>query len=251
MTFKPFYMLQMRFDARGLATLGRMLQLPLKRTGRDYLVHCALGELFGDLAPKPFSIETSEQMSRSIEIIAYSDVDADKLQQAAQTYASPQIYGICNWQSFASKQMPAPFEAQTRLGFELTTCPIKRMASDGERWRENAEIDVFLLESWQQGEEAKIDHEQVYQKWLKSYFEDHLGGATIDHVALTNFRLHRFLRRTNQEREAKTVKGPVATFQGELTVTEPDAFYKILRTGIGRHKTFGYGMIKLRRPGRL
>ena len=50
-------MVQLGLDAKGLTTLGKMLHLPLSQTDTGYLMHCALGELFGDDAPKPFSIE--------------------------------------------------------------------------------------------------------------------------------------------------------------------------------------------------
>jgi CRISPR system Cascade subunit CasE len=43
------------------------------------------------------------------------------------------------------------------------------------------------------------------------------------------------------------IKRPDVTLTGVLTVTESDAFMEVLRSGIGRHKTFGFGMLKIRR----
>jgi len=37
------------------------------------------------------------------------------------------------------------------------------------------------------------------------------------------------------------------TLTGTLRVTDSDAFLALLRSGIGRHKSFGYGMLKVRR----
>jgi len=45
----------------------------------------------------------------------------------------------------------------------------------------------------------------------------------------------------------KTMKRPDVTLTGTLTVTDSDAFGTLLRSGIGRHKSFGYGMLKVRR----
>ena len=35
---------------------------------------------------------------------------------------------------------------------------------------------------------------------------------------------------------------------GELEVTDPEAFNRLLATGIGRDKAYGYGMLLLRPP---
>jgi CRISPR system Cascade subunit CasE len=49
---KTTHMIQMWLDTRRLMQLGKMLHLPLKQVGNNYIVHCALSELFQDQAPK-------------------------------------------------------------------------------------------------------------------------------------------------------------------------------------------------------
>jgi hypothetical protein len=85
-------MVQLGLDAKGLTTLGKMLHLPLARTDTGYLVHCALGELFQDDAPQPFSIENEAQNGRRVRVLGYTAADADTLQANAQLDASPTVY---------------------------------------------------------------------------------------------------------------------------------------------------------------
>ncbi len=64
-----FHMVQLYLDPRRLVQLGKMQGLPLARTDTNYLVHCALGELFGEVAPKPFSSTTTRAPSRRLPAI--------------------------------------------------------------------------------------------------------------------------------------------------------------------------------------
>ena len=43
---------------------------------------------------------------------------------------------------------------------------------------------------------------------------------------------------------------PDATIHGTLRVSDPDRFAEALRRGVGRHRTYGYGMVLLRPPVR-
>ena len=45
--------------------------------------------------------------------------------------------------------------------------------------------------------------------------------------------------------------GPDATLNGTLRINDPNEFRTKLRTGIGRHKAYGYGMLLLRPPDSL
>ena len=41
-------------------------------------------------------------------------------------------------------------------------------------------------------------------------------------------------------------EGPDAVMRGNITVTDSDAFTRLLSHGIGRHRAYGYGMLLLR-----
>jgi CRISPR system Cascade subunit CasE len=90
----------------------------------------------------------------------------------------------------------------------------------------------------------------VYRDWLTRQFESR-GGAEPQSIGMERFSIERMTRRVpkseNGEREPDTIERPDVTLTGRLMVTDSDAFLNLLRSGIGRHKSFGYGMLKVRR----
>ena len=250
-------MVQLGLDAKGLTTLGKMLHLPLSQTDTGYLTHCALGELFGDDAPKPFSIESAGSNGENVRVLGYTTANADTLQTNAQLDASPTVYEICDWNELAAKPMPETFPEGMALQFELRACPVVRKASAGKgvnqngderTWEEGDELDAFLAEAWTRPKEDDLNREQVYREWLARQF-DIRGGAEVDSdaVAMTRFSIERMTRRNGPDRTPDTIKRPDVTLTGTLQVTDGDAFVDLLRSGLGRHKSFGYGMMKVRR----
>jgi len=256
------HMVQLRLDPRRLAALGKKMKLPLARTRTHYLVHCALGKLFGDDAPKPFSIESgpsrasapSSQNGREVRLLGYAASGDDRLHALASSFAEPETYKICDWGHFASKPMPETFPEGMRLRFELQACPVVRKASAGTGYNQNGdertwdagdELDAFIAKAWA-NPDVDLDREQVYRDWLARQFEIR-GGARVDTVGMERFSIERMTRRNGPNRTPDTVKKPDVTLTGTLTVTDPEAFMAVLRSGIGRHKTFGYGMLKIRR----
>jgi len=260
-------MLQLSLDARGMVTLGKMLHLPLAETSTNYLVHCTLGELFGNDAPVPFFVdddprsaaETAEA-SRRVRVLGYAQNSGDALRQAAKLDASPTVYEICDWDRFAAKPMPDSFPEGMDLRFELRACPVVRKSSagtgtaqngDARSWDAGEELDAFLSEAWE-NPDVDLSREGVYRDWLHRQFKTR-GGAEVSEgsVQMTRFSIERMTRRThrneNGDRTVKTLKRPDVTLTGRLTVTDSDAFLDLLRSGIGRHKSFGYGMLKVRR----
>ncbi|WP_208426278.1 MULTISPECIES: type I-E CRISPR-associated protein Cas6/Cse3/CasE [Salinibacter] len=254
-----FYMVQLGLDAKGLTTLGKMLHLPLDRTDTGYLVHCALGELFGDDAPQPFSIDHDAQNGRQVRVLGYTAADADTLQSHAQLDASPTVYEIGDWDGLAAKPMPQTFPDGMALQFELRACPVVRKASAGEgvnhngdkrTWTEGQELDAYLAEAWTRPADDDVSREEVYREWLRRQFEIR-GGAEPQSIGMDRFSIERMTRRVPKngtgERKADTLKRPDVTLTGTLRVTDGDAFVDLLRSGLGRHKSFGYGMLKVRR----
>ena len=256
MSATDLHMVQLGLDAKGLTTLGKMLHLPLSQTDTGYLTHCALGELFGDDAPKPFSIESAGSNGENVRVLGYTTANADTLQTNAQLDASPTVYEICDWDELAAKPMPETFPEGMALQFELRACPVVRKASAGKgvnqngderTWEEGDELDAFLAEAWTRPEDD-LNREQVYREWLARQFDIH-GGAAVDSdaVAMTRFSIERMTRRNGPDRTPDAIKRPDVTLTGTLHVTDGDAFIDLLRSGLGRHKSFGYGMMKVRR----
>ncbi len=257
MSDPDLHMVQLGLDAKGLTTLGKMLHLPLAKTDTGYLVHCALKELFQSDAPQPYSVENESQNGRHVRVLGYTEADGETLQTHAQLDASPKVYEICDWNRLAAKPMPDTFPEGMALHFELRACPVVRKASAGEgrnqngkkrSWDKGDELDAFLAEAWTRPEDEDLSREQVYREWLGDQF-DNRGGAEVDaeSIAMTRFSIERMTRRNGPDRTPDTIKRPDVTLTGTLRVTDGDAFLDLLRSGIGRHKSFGYGMLKVRR----
>lgn len=258
----PLYMVQFWLSTRRMTELARMLRLPLRDADTYYMVHCSLGELFGKNAPELFYVDQKPQNNRQndgrfVRVLGYSQLPGDALAELARGFASPAVYEICDFERMASKPMPAQFGAGMRLGFELRACPVIRKASAGQsesgrrKWRRGQELDAFVARSWEVDDPAvELDREQVYREWLGKHFERN-GAARPTRIALERFSLDRFLRRSKPQpsgkRKARTITRPAATLSGELEVVDSAQFSELLRRGIGRHKSFGFGMLKIRR----
>jgi len=251
-----FHMVQLDLDVRKLVQLGRMLHLPLARTDNNYLTHCALSELFQAQAPTPFCVEDvhrsldeyDQRGDRYLRVLGYSDVEGQALQRIAQGFASPAVYEICSWDRLASKPMPDIFPEGMHLAFQLRACPVVRKASDGPKWNRGQEVDAYLSRVWELDDPTvDVDREDVYRDWLKAHLERR-GGAEPLAIGMNRFSIERMTRRTHgKDRKVRTIQRPDVTLTGTLRITNARAFTDALRAGVGRHKSFGYGMLKIRR----
>ncbi|KPP99491.1 MAG: subtype I-E CRISPR-associated protein CasE [Bacteroidetes bacterium HLUCCA01] len=250
------WMVQLWLRAPRMLELGRMLHLPLSKTSSNYLVHCALSELFQKQAPKVFSLEDEHRTAaqwdtesgRLLPVLCYSNVDKQALQLLAQGFASPTVYDIVNWERVAAKPMPEFFPENMKLSFELRTQPVMRKASNGEKWKKGQEIDVFLSKVWQTGDpNVELNREEIYTEWLRQLFARQ-GGAEIETVGVQRFSLERMSRRNHEaKRKVTLIQRPDVTFNGILKVKNSSLFSRLLEQGLGRHKSFGFGMLKIRR----
>jgi len=239
------YMVQMWLDPRRLAELARALHLPLRQASSGYLVHCALRELFGPHAPAPFCLQ--DELGRHIRVLGYARTPRDRLQAVARECASPMVYETLDWTRMCSKPMPEHFARGLVLSFELRACPVVRMSSAGKHHSARVEVDAFLARVWELDDPSvPIRREDVYRDWLAHQFRRR-GGAILRAAGLRRFSLERMLRRTRSNgRKSTVIKRPAATLAGELEVADSARFGELLRRGIGRHKSFGFGMLKVR-----
>ena len=227
---------------------GRRLQDP------DHAMHCLLTECFGSpptqehperngLAPKSFRLIIPRDGYTGT-LYGYGKATFEELQEAAQLYGDPAQCQILNLPTLAAKPMPTQWTAGKRLGFELRIRPVVRRARGAIN--PGAERDTFQLEAekYPKGE-MPYSREQVYRDWLAGRLERD-GGATLDqeHTRLVSFQRTRAVRKLRQ----RHCEGPDALMQGNLTITNPAEFAKMLAQGIGRHRAYGYGMLLLRQP---
>lgn len=228
-----------------------------------FALHVLLSGLFCKAALQPFRLFASERR-RTGSIYAYADVDGDALRQTAQAVGTPDCLAALDPGRLRSKALTAVFEPGQRLGFDLRVRPVRRLRrrlrdpQSGQVLPPGKEVDAFRVaalnrfpDGWTigPGEETqgaatmRGRRGNVYTEWLVERFGD---AATIE---IGNCRLAAFQRSRTVRGDGAGPEGPDATLHGVLTVKDADAFVRLLRKGVGRHKAYGYGMLLLRPPG--
>ena len=204
-----------------------------------YAVHAWLAAAFGQAAPKPWRLLLDRR--RPPRLLAYSTVDAEALQNHLRAFAEPATFAVCPDPQVAilSKQLPR-WRAGRRLAFEVLCCPVGRKSATG------IEKDVFLLRA-DTAPPGSLHRDEVYGEWARRQIEQ-TGAASVASVRLDGFRLVRLMRQTREAggtRRARRLVRPQALLRGELIIRNADGFTELLRRGIGRHRSFGYGMLLL------
>ena len=102
-----------------------------------YLTHCVLGELFGDLSPRPFALRGNGRggAGRIQTVLGYARASAADLRQRAMETARPDAWEAVDLETLASKPMPDQWPETARFSFEVRCCPVVRMAGSGPRHR--------------------------------------------------------------------------------------------------------------------
>ena len=239
-------MTRIALDSKGVFRLPSMLHLPRYKNDKGYLVHCLLKILFGDDAPQPFFIEND--YGRRMTVLGYTSTNPDELKHEASATADPEIYNIVDWKGLSSKEMPASWATGQRYGFQVRACPVIRKASAGPNFKKGAEVDVFLDACWQAKNDGEnVDREEVYVNWLRKQLIQH-GEVELVSAGMLAFKRSPLLRRNHQpKRTSHFCDRPDVLITGTLQVGDEVAFRQLLKRGIGRHRSFGFGMIMLRR----
>ena len=208
-------------------------------------LHHLLGEVFGPAALQPFRLLVAPR-ARSGTLYAYSAAPAEDLRSRAAPLLGPTEADILPLSALRSIERPENTWAEgMQLGFDLKIRPVVRLASalegrDG-RFPKGAEMDAFLAET------LRSDHarprEEVYLDWLAARL------APVADLERGASQLHQF-RRVRSQRGGRRVEGPEAVVHGNLTVRDPQGFARLLARGVGRHRSYGYGMLLLRPPQR-
>lgn len=249
------YLLHTQPDPRLLATW--MARHDTQDVGEAF--HGLLRAAFGEYAPQPFRYLDAQRG-----LLAYTPLDASAL--AAQVaLADPTVartLGLGSGSSHAGYRLrafPTRWTPGQLLGFEVRVRPTVRGAK--------GEQDAFLHAVAQAGgrDGAHLQRENVYAQWLRS----HLGQRQAEPVEpwqgaveLLDVQLHAFARSTivrrgqsgtadgasaASGRRSKVIDGPDAILMGRLRVASTDAFARLLARGVGRHRSYGFGMLLLHR----
>jgi CRISPR system Cascade subunit CasE len=245
------HLIECAVDLRDLHLWAGTRRLGSTGTGFDegLVLHHLLGEAFGPGILQPFRLMVAPR-ARTATLYAYASEDAEALCDRLLRHGTPGQVSVVPPDRLRS--MPRPPESWhvgLRLGFDLKLRPVVRLhasfkgvTADGAKvsLAKGAELDVFLSRALK-GE--SVDREATYLDWLGRQLEP---AATMERETT---RLVSFAR-TKVQRNGRRIEGPDAIFHGTLTVSDPAAFADLLRGGVGRHRTYGYGMLLLRPPQR-
>ncbi len=228
------YMVELELD---LEAIYRFLQSQNLNRSTDedlgYGLHAWISATFGSQAIKPFRLFSGDKR-RIPRLIGYTSLTRLELLQYAQEFASPLALSVCNLESdLRSKLMPASWESGRVLGFRVIACPISR--------KDGVEKDVFLRAIDQSPQTDSLNREQIYSEWLHRQL-----NSAVSHVStqLEAFQLVSHLRKGISKKPSRLIR-PRVEFTGTLKVGDSETFSKILARGIGRHRSFGYGMLLL------
>lgn len=221
-----------------------------KQFDEGLALHHLLGETFGPAALQPFRLMVAPRAQVGT-LYAYAAIEAETLRRRAIASLAPSHAEVIDLERLRSLPRPkASWIVGQRLGFDLRLRPVVRLASalsgvddSGAEvsFSKGAEVDAYLAKVLR-GE--KTTREESYLSWLA---ERLAPAAALDHAAT---RLASF-QRTRIQRDGKRLEGPDAVLHGTLTVTDAGAFADLLARGVGRHRSYGYGMMLLRPPQRV
>lgn len=243
MSIEPLYLLHTRPDPQRLAAWAARHRLLDAQGDLGYALHALLRAVFGEHAPQPFRYLDVEQG-----LLAYTRLSASELAQLA-ALAEPDAsaaLGVGETQHHSGinvRLFPTQWAEGHVLGFEVRVRPILREGKTGR------ERDAFLV-AIEKTDDGELNRGAVYVQWLRSLLTRQ-GGAELVDAQVTSYRQLGVTRRSQKRgagdaRHSRIVNGPEAILAGHLRVADPHAFARLLRQGIGRHRSFGFGLLLLR-----
>lgn len=240
----PLHLIRLRIEPAALMCFAQE-QGVLDRHDESlgYAMHVWLAAMFGAHAPQPF-----RYFEERGELLGYCNAKADDLLSHAQAYAPPTAYPALRPEALASKPMPEHWNEGQRLAFEVRATPIVRSTKGVEKDALLHALERLGKQAPPPGSDALRQlREDTYRSWLHRQWGDALELDTPDITAFARQRLMR--RRHDDKRTRHTLERPIVTFRGQGRIRDPEAFARLLARGIGRHRTFGLGMILLAPPG--
>jgi len=254
---RDLHLWKLTLDTRAVSEFAKQQRLLHRETDHGYVIHAALAAALGSAAPSPFVIERSlspaEPQAHELGevVLAYSDQALDSVVRSE----TPAHRSLVRWDRSASKRVPF-IASGTRLAFSTRVLPTVRThaPSPGETERSKGrEVDAFVAECIRRPD-AVIDRSDVYRGWLARRLAGEsgqaTGGADLEEFSLQQFRRVRVLRKeaaAGEGRRRHVLERPDALMTGTLLVKDAAAFRALLHRGVGRHRSFGFGMVLLRR----
>ena len=254
----PLNMVCIDLDSRALMIWGHRARL-----GGDtaYLVHAASRQVFGELGPQPFFIQAERRR-----VLGYTSASEEQLRRslAAPANSDPLLSSVFALPEICLRPMPESWHSGRRYHFSVFCRPTVRHTYDLDgpaNEKVKVESDVWLRKTYSDWKAAgkpdtlsayrqlhKGEIEEAYLEWLRNRFTP---AAQIENAIVTGSRSSTMTARSGKGHDGAPVRSakrswPETTFTGTLTVADPAAFDRLIRHGVGRHASFGFGMLLLR-----
>ena len=205
----------------------------------DRALHCLMYGSFGaSSVPKPFlaKVHGSGQSAAGV-VLGYTTLTAEELQQTARETQTVAMEAVMAPEAIRTTATPDHWETGTQFRFSVRVFPTER-----GRWYKGdkrSERDIY-----QPDKVGEISRAQLYCEWVAERLRQQGGAVPLeDTLAMTSYAT----RRIRRQRTATFFTATEATISGALAVIDPEGFSRLLATGIGRHRAYGYGMILLNR----
>ena len=154
----------------------------------------------------------------------------------------PPVNDLNLWRIDPPKAFTPRLQTGQRLAFRLRVNPV--ISRDGKR--HDIVMDRKHRMGWKKTPPAERPPlQQVIQEaghdWLRQRAERHGFEIDPDLLQVEGYQQHQ------TRRGKRTIRFSTLDFTGLLRVTDPEAFTKALKTGIGPAKAFGCGLMLVRR----
>ena len=228
---RQLYLCQAQINLRNMARWSSARN----HSDPDRAMHCLVNESFSkEFAPRPFFLQMSQTAARQHGILlGYTSADAATLKSTAEYYQHQPHKTIIDPDSIKTRAVPSEWEPGKRIKFQVRIMPTTRQSIYGSG-EKTTEIDPYM------NYQGNMPREQFYCTWLHKKFKVQ-GGMTTDpeNMNMTQFNV----RRVKRQRTQSWIPGSEVTIIGSAEVGDPAKFLELLRSGIGRHRGFGYGMV--------
>ncbi len=229
---------RLAIDPARLAAIAREQQIPLSDEDQGYAGHALLCGLFGKAAtPKPWYLDPKRML-----MWAYA---ARSLDQTEVELSDPLYVGAIDWSRSGSKPMPTLARGRA-VAFDVRACPVVR--NGGRNEQRGTEHDYLLWYARREDVAVDtLDAGTIYAAWLRERGWDADLGATLSDALVTGWmKPHKNGANTWRGRSEGRTRLPDVSFSGSLVITDSAVFTATLARGIGRHRAFGFGMIRLK-----
>jgi len=200
------------------------------------VIKTALTEVLGGPIIRPWA--THSRRGPVLTIVGYGDQSADAVNER-RALALPSLQAAVG--EALSVEMPQ-LDPGTSYRFSVRLVPTVRVTPNGTR--RHGERDAYLVAADEVGPDGALTRDGVY----RDYLARKLVGAKVETCRLDGFRLVRSVRPKSDGQATKTM--PEASLSGVLRVSDAEALSQCLRSGVGRQRAYGYGMVRLQ-PARL